>query len=270
MKFSRILAAAIVCGSALSSCSNGPKKVSKLNNETDSVSYALGYNTGTSYSQNLEQFPGGADKVDKDILIAGFINGLNGDSTKTLMDRDEAMKTIQEYFNKQQKKEEDERKEAYLASKSTRDEYMANKSKEEGFVKVYPTPVGPDSAYILMKVEKEGKGDKIQMQNIAIVNYKGTLTDGKEFDANQNTPFPVNRVIKGFSTGLQQMSKGGKATFVIPSELGYGMEQVGDIPANSILTFDVEVVEVCKDDKEAMDFMRKNAPKPEAPAMPAK
>ena len=81
-----------------------------------------------------------------------------------------------------------------------------------------------------------------------VVNYKGTLIDGKEFDSSykRNMPaeFPIKGVIPGWTEGLQLMKTGGKAMFYIPPELGYGDRPRQNIPSNATLIFDVELLGV--------------------------
>jgi FKBP-type peptidyl-prolyl cis-trans isomerase FkpA len=69
---------------------------------------------------------------------------------------------------------------------------------------------------------EEGTGKSPADSDRVKVNYKGTLIDGREFDANDNADFMVNRVVPGFSEGLQLLKEGGKIKLYIPSELGYG------------------------------------------------
>ncbi len=81
------------------------------------------------------------------------------------------------------------------------------------------------------------------------VHYKGTTIDGKEFDSSygRGTPatFPLNRVIKGWTEGVQLMTEGAKYRFYIPSDLAYGSTGAGAaIAPNSALIFDVELIKI--------------------------
>lgn len=104
-------------------------------------------------------------------------------------------------------------------------------------------------------ITQEGTGDLIKAGQTAEMKYIGKTLDGKTFDANMGPdakhtevfPVPVGQgqVIRGWDEGLQLLKKGSKATFYIPSPLAYGKQAMGDmLPANSILIFDVEVVNV--------------------------
>lgn len=81
-------------------------------------------------------------------------------------------------------------------------------------------------------------------QDMALVNYEGRLIDGTTFDKSpQPTPMPITGVVPGFSEALKLMPKGAKYRFWIKPSLGYGSEASGPIPANSVLVFDVEMVD---------------------------
>ena len=99
------------------------------------------------------------------------------------------------------------------------------------------------------KIITEGTGKRPTATSVVKVHYKGQLTDGKVFDSSYDrgepVEFPLNKVIPGWTEGLQLLKEGGKATFYIPAKLGYGEQGVpGMIPANSTLIFDVELLEV--------------------------
>ena len=94
---------------------------------------------------------------------------------------------------------------------------------------------------------EEGTGESPDETSRVTVNYRGVLLDGREFDANENAEFMVNRVVPGFSEGLQLLKVGGKIKLHIPSELGYGdrPSRPGSIiePGDALI-FEVELLEV--------------------------
>ncbi len=93
-------------------------------------------------------------------------------------------------------------------------------------------------------VLKAATGAKPTSEDFVLVNYIGYLAaDGKVFDQNVTQAFSAGGVIKGFSEGLQLMSKGSVWRFCIPAALGYGANGTGPIPANADLVFQVELVD---------------------------
>jgi FKBP-type peptidyl-prolyl cis-trans isomerase FkpA len=92
-------------------------------------------------------------------------------------------------------------------------------------------------------VLKAGSGPSPTDTDIALIKYEGRLTDGKVFDANEQAPMAVGQVVPGFRQALLRMQKGGKYRVVIPPKLGYGAQAQGPIPANSTLTFTVELLD---------------------------
>jgi FKBP-type peptidyl-prolyl cis-trans isomerase FkpA len=90
---------------------------------------------------------------------------------------------------------------------------------------------------------KAGSGPSPGDTDIALIKYEGRLADGTVFDANEQAPMAVGQVVPGFSQALKRMQKGGKYTITIPPKLGYGAAAQGPIPANSTLTFDVELLD---------------------------
>ncbi len=95
----------------------------------------------------------------------------------------------------------------------------------------------------------EGTGALPKATDNVTVHYKGTTIDGKEFDSSYSrgepATFPLNRVIAGWTEGLQLMKEGAKYRFFIPSNLAYGERGAGNlIGPNSALVFDVELIKV--------------------------
>jgi len=115
---------------------------------------------------------------------------------------------------------------------------------------------------VMIETLTEGKGPSPTTTDIALVNYKGMLANGKVFDQAQGAPLPVASMVPGFSTALQAMQMGGKYRVRIPAAQGYGAvekrnEQTGQviIPANSDLIFDVEMLEF-KSQQEVLQMMQ--------------
>lgn len=96
------------------------------------------------------------------------------------------------------------------------------------------------------KVLKEGGGAQPKSSDTVTVNYRGTLMDGTEFDSSykrgQPATFPVSGVIKGWTEALQLMKVGSKLQLFIPATLAYGEQGRPGIPPNSLLIFEVELM----------------------------
>lgn len=103
-----------------------------------------------------------------------------------------------------------------------------------------------------IEIMKEGSGPEAKIGDEVVVNYAGTLEDGREFDNSfkRGQPFAVTigegRVIQGWEKGLQGIKVGERRKLTIPPALGYGSQEVGGglIPANSTLIFEIECVEI--------------------------
>ncbi len=95
---------------------------------------------------------------------------------------------------------------------------------------------------------KDGSGKSPKASNTVEVNYRGTLTNGKEFDSsykrNQSISFPLTGVIPCWTEGVQLMKVGGKAKLICPPELAYGARGQGPVPANATLIFEVELLAI--------------------------
>ena len=112
---------------------------------------------------------------------------------------------------------------------------------EKGAVK---TPSG-----MVYRALTEGSGPSPKETDVVRVHYKGTFPDGKEFDSShkrgQPTEFPLNRVIKCWTEGVQKMKMGGKAKLTCPPSLAYGEKGAGGtIPPNATLQFEIELLAI--------------------------
>lgn len=109
--------------------------------------------------------------------------------------------------------------------------------------KLNATATGSGLYYV---ITTQGTGVNPQLSSNVTVNYKGYLTSGSVFDQSAATgaTFGLTQVIKGWQEGIPYFKKGGKGKLLIPSALGYGSQQTGSIPANSVLIFDIELLNV--------------------------
>ena len=95
-------------------------------------------------------------------------------------------------------------------------------------------------------IEQPGSGGHPTLQSKVTVEYKGYFTNGSVFDqseAGKPATFPLNGVIQGWQEGIPLFQKGGKGVLLVPSGLAYGPYGQGPIPANSVIIFDVNLVD---------------------------
>lgn len=194
----------------------------------DKLSYAWGMALG----QQLRAM--GVSNLDKAEFDEGVHAAFDGKETK--ISPEEANKLIQEYLQ-----ELTEKKAAEI--KSVGEKFLAENKKKEN---VKETASGLQ--YI---VDKEGTGAQPTATDEVTAHYTGKLLDGTVFDSSVNrgepATFPLNRVIPGWTEGVQLMKEGAKYTFFIPSDLAYGPQGVPNaIPPHSTLIFDVELIKVVK------------------------
>lgn len=173
-----------------------------------------------------------------DIDVESFADAVKAvfDRTEPKMPIEEAHKLINEYLQKLQGELEARAKEE------------GKKFLEENKKKAEVKETASGLQYV---VEKEGTGAQPGASDEVTVHYTGKLLDGTVFDSSVNrgepATFPLNRVIPGWTEGVQLMKEGAKYTFFIPSDLAYGAQGVPNaIPPHSTLIFDVELIKVVK------------------------
>lgn len=102
----------------------------------------------------------------------------------------------------------------------------------------------PSGLYVA--ITQEGTGENPTPMSVVRAEYTGYMLDGSVFDASEPgkpIEFGLNQVVPGWTEGLQKFKKGGKGTLILPSDLGYGDRSSGPIPANSVLAFDIVLVD---------------------------
>ena len=192
----------------------------------DKFSYAIGLGIG----QNLLSM--GAQGINVEDFAQAIADVLN--RNELAMSHNEAREIVNKYFMELEEKMNAENIERGKA-------FLAENAQKEGIVTL---PSG-----LQYEVITEGNGKKPSATDRVKCHYEGTLIDGTLFDSSikrgQPAVFGVNQVIKGWVEALQLMSEGSKWRLFIPSELGYGAQQAGEmIPPHSTLIFEVELIEV--------------------------
>lgn len=236
--FSSLIAAAALVG--VSSCCNGGAPKVSLNNDLDSLGYSYGVLFGTQYSNFSDTgiiVP--EVSMDADNFLAGFINAFKRDSNNVKIKASDAEKFVRDYQMKLQKQREEQMQKEMAENKEKGNAFMAENAKKEG--------VKTLESGLQIQILNEGKGKQPKADDDVTVSYKGTLVDGTVFDQGDSVQFNLNRVVKGFSEGLQNLKEGGKAILTMPSDLAYGDRAMGHkIPAGSTLQFEVELVKINK------------------------
>lgn len=210
----------------------------------DSVSYLLGVNHGmlvlnnnffdAAEDMNVESFMKGY----QDVMAAGSPKGSRTSRDTVWVSKfDINPYEINRIFNE------------YLTARRT---YLAelNRIAGERFLEQNALNEGvqkTDSGLQYI-IHEEGTGAKVAAEDTVIVNYKGRLLDGTQFDANDSTKFVANRLMKGWTEGLSYLNKGAKATLYIPGGLAYGEfpPQGSGIEPSSTLVFEIEILDVKK------------------------
>jgi FKBP-type peptidyl-prolyl cis-trans isomerase len=185
------------------------------------VSYAIGEDIGNKMrNQSIA--------IDVEELARGVKDGLANKGQLNDQEMRDVFMAFQQELNAQK-------------SKSENDFLETNKSKPG---------VKTTASGLQYKVLKEGTGPSPKATDTVSVNYKGTLVDGTEFDSSykrgEPTEFPVNRVIPGWTEGLQLMKVGSKYEFFIPAKLAYGDRPPAGskIGPGATLIFEVELLAI--------------------------
>ncbi len=210
--------------------SDEPQKL-ELKNDVDKLCYTLGVNVAKTFEMIGQQ-------PNFDVFVRAMKDVLE---KKDLAMTDEEMQNSIRLFQQnlmtaQMKKREEEA----VKNEEEAKKFLEENKNKEGVV---THPSG-----IQYKVLKEGNGPKPKETDTVKVHYKGSLLDGTVFDSSYDRgepiTLPLNRVIKGWSEAVQLMPVGSKWQIFIPPNLGYGKEGNQVIPPNSLLIFEVELLDI--------------------------
>jgi FKBP-type peptidyl-prolyl cis-trans isomerase FklB len=199
-----------------------------LNNQTDSLSYSIGVMVANFYKQQ------GITKINDTLVNKAMKDEMKGE--KTVLTIQQCNQVLMNFIEKAKADKAMLAKEQGIA-------FLAENKTKPGVV-----TTASGLQYIVLK---EGTGAKPTATDKVKCNYEGKLLDGTVFDSSvkQGKPieFTVNGVIKGWTEALQLMNTGSKYRLFIPSDLGYGDQQMGpDIKPGSLLIFEVELIEIVK------------------------
>lgn len=230
MKVLNFLAAGVLAGVMLASCggSSQPQVEGITKAEVDSVSYAI----GVSFGQMIKG--SGIEGVNYGEIVNAMKDVAAGVETK--ISAQQAGVVINSYITKVQVAVQRQKEKVQA-------DFMAANKVKDGIVQT--------ESGLQYKIENPGNDVKATPTDTVEVNYKGTLLDGTVFDSSydrgETAKFPLNRVIPGWTEGMQLVGEGGKITLWVPYELGYGSRQMSeDLPAFSTLIFEVELIKVNK------------------------
>ncbi len=226
----RILAIALL--GALVAATAWAAQESALVDEQDRISYSVGYQVGGDFKrQGLE--------LDAEALVRGIQDAMSG--AEPAMPEAEMRKTLIELKQRVMAAQQQAQREQAAKNEEAGKAFLEENGKKEG-VKTLPSGL----QYLILA---EGEGEAPEAADTVTVHYRGTLIDGTEFDSsysrNQPATFALNRVIKGWTEGLQLMKPGAKYKLFIPPGLAYGERGTGaKIGPQSTLVFEVELLSV--------------------------
>jgi FKBP-type peptidyl-prolyl cis-trans isomerase FklB len=227
----------VMISTIFTACSQ-KKEVSKgdLKNLTDSASYCLGANMGMQMKQD-------GIEINPEVLMNAFYTTFEGD-TNFIIKQEQMQEVMMKFQQSIQEKQKSDAAEKGKVNREKADKFLAENKTKEG---VKTTPSG-----LQIKVLKQGSGKTPTLQDRVRIQYRLKLLDGKvvesTFERGQDPVIMgLNGIIPGMAEGLQLMQEGGSYQIWVHPDLGYGDMDSPELPAGSLLSFEVELIEVVKD-----------------------
>jgi FKBP-type peptidyl-prolyl cis-trans isomerase FkpA len=215
-----------------------------FNTEDEKASYAIGAQFATFLKQSIDKPKELGINLDSALVLKGIEDGF-GEGAE--LSEEEIMMALQSLDQRVQEKAQMMAAEEAEKAIKVGEDFRAEFEKEDGVMKT-------DSG-LLYQVLSAAEGESPVATDVVTVHYTGTLIDGTQFDSSvergEPASFPLDRVIPGWTEGVQLMQVGSKYKFVIPPELAYGAQDVPNIPMNSTLVFEVELLEIVEQAEEA-------------------
>lgn len=220
---------------------NEKQKVEEVPAELTTLEQKVSYIIGYDVARNTKSFEFQIDPT----IVAAAIKDKQADKESRIAQED-VQAVMQEFQQVQQQKRQEIRQQQLDENSSKGKAFLEENAKKEG---VTVTESG-----LQYKVLVEGSGEKPSAESQVKVHYKGTLLDGTEFDSShkrgQPATFRVNQLIPGWIEALQLMQEGAKWEIYVPSDLGYGAGGTPNIPPNSALIFEMELLEILAEKTE--------------------
>jgi FKBP-type peptidyl-prolyl cis-trans isomerase FkpA len=228
---------------AVVGCQESVKEEAKapvLDTEIQKQAYGLGASIGMYMQKNLSEHDKLGLTLDKKLIVRGFVDSIND---KSVIEKEEVQALLMNLDKTMKEKQKEVAAKESEAAIAVGQKFLEDNAKKEG---VMVTESGIQ--YLVLTV---AEGDKPVATDTVKVHYKGTFLNGETFDSSYDrgepAVFPLNRVIKGWTEGVQLMSVGSKFKFTIPSDLAYGPNgNPPRIPGNSVLEFEIELLEIQK------------------------
>ena len=210
----------------------------ELKTSEERESYSMGASVANYIAAQIMKQEALGVKTDKKLVLQGFNDALQN---KSKISVDDIIKELNKRQDVLSKLEEKAVEKARAKNAADGKAYLEKNAKKKGVV---TTESG-----LQYEVLKQGKGALPTTADVVTVNYEGRLIDGTVFDSTaQRGPqrFVVMSVVPGFEEGLKLMKEGSKYRFVMPAKLAYGSDGIAQIPPESTLIFEVELLKVEK------------------------